>query len=283
MPAPKPVNTPCVLIIRDGWGRNPNPEHDRFNAIHLAKTPVNDRLMRECASTLIRTSGEDVGLPEGTMGNSEVGHQNIGAGRIVDQESVRISKAARTGMFASNDVLVGAVHAAKDGAAAVHLMGIASDAGVHGLLSHLYALLRLCRDMGQKRVYIHLFTDGRDTGPFTGKGYVHQIAKECKEVGAGRIVSVMGRYWAMDRDNRWERVANAYACLTGRGAGHKHVQTADSATGAIQSFYDAPLDPNMKGDEFITRQGAPGVVQSDVAVAAIEFSGQLFMRGKGTR
>jgi len=246
-----PANAPFVLIIRDGWGRNPNPSHDAFNAVHLAKTPVDDRLMREFPSTLIHTSGEDVGLPEGTMGNSEVGHQNIGAGRIVDQESVRITKAARTGEFAQNDVLAGAVIAARDSGAAVHLMGIASDAGVHGQLDHLYALIRLCRDLGQTRVFLHLFMDGRDTGPFTGAGFAAAVEAKCREIGAGRVVSVIGRYWAMDRDNRWERVARAYACLTGHNSTALDVRHAPTAAEAIQRCYDNPPTPSQNGDEFI--------------------------------
>ncbi len=248
----QPDRAPCLLIIRDGWGHNPNPAHDAFNAVKLADTPVADMLDRDWPRTLISTSGEDVGLDPGKMGNSEVGHQNIGAGRVVDQDAVRISKAARGDSFRSNDVLRSSIEQARDNSKAVHLMGVASDAGVHGLLTHLYACLELCKSVGADRVYLHCFTDGRDTGPFTGKGYVEAIEAKCAEIGVGVVASVIGRYWSMDRDNRWERVASAYACLTGRGVGHEHVQTAGSATGAIQSFYDAPLDPNMKGDEFIT-------------------------------
>src|SRR5688572_9278849 len=207
-------NTPLVLIIRDGWGENPNSEHDVFNAVRLAKKPVDDRLRREWPWTLIKTSGEDVGLPEGTMGNSEVGHQNIGAGRIVDQESVAITKAARAG-FEHNPVLAGAIARARDAGRSVHLMGITSDAGVHGLLSHLFALLRAARTLGMpgERVFIHLFTDGRDTGPFTGLEYAREVERRCRDIGVGRVASVIGRYHAMDRDFRWERVCRAYGCL----------------------------------------------------------------------
>jgi 2,3-bisphosphoglycerate-independent phosphoglycerate mutase len=248
-----PSNAPLLLIIRDGWGRNPHPEHDAFNAVKLARTPVADRLDRDWPGTLIKTSGEDVGLEAGRMGNSEVGHQNIGAGRIVDQDAVRISKAARKDSFRSNEVLRGAISAAVTKGAAVHLMGIASDAGVHGLLEHLYACLDLCKDLGATRVYLHCFTDGRDTGPFMGRGFIEQIEARCGKVGVGVIASVIGRYWAMDRDNRWERVARAYACLTGRGAGMPDVPVRSTAAGAIREFYDAaPEDPNMHGDEFLT-------------------------------
>ncbi|TVQ64012.1 MAG: 2,3-bisphosphoglycerate-independent phosphoglycerate mutase [Phycisphaerales bacterium] len=263
-------NSPVILIIRDGWGRNPHPEHDAFNAVKIARTPVADRLEREWPTVLIRTSGEDVGLPEGTMGNSEVGHQNIGAGRIVDQESVRITKAIRDGSFFDNAALREAIEHAKahsggggrsdkasgggtsgGGGGAVHVMGIASDAGVHGLLDHLYATLQLCKRMSQKRVYLHLFTDGRDTGPFTGEGFVRAIEARAAQIGVGEVASVMGRYYAMDRDNRWERVALAYACLTGRGERSAEPRLAPTALDALRTYYDAPTEPSRKGDEFV--------------------------------
>jgi 2,3-bisphosphoglycerate-independent phosphoglycerate mutase len=250
--APTTHNTPCVLIIRDGWGQNPNAAHDSFNAVKLADTPVADRLMQEYPSVLIRTSGFDVGLPEGTMGNSEVGHQNIGAGRIVDQDSVRITKACRSGELGDIPALAGPIDRAVKGGNAVHLMGLASDAGVHALLEHLFAVLDLCKARGAERVYLHLFTDGRDTGPFTGARFVEQVEQKCAAIGVGRIASVMGRYWAMDRDNRWERVHRAYAALTGRGAREMELPVASSAAAAVQAYYDNPSEPTMKGDEFIT-------------------------------
>ena len=244
-----PTNAPCVLIVRDGWGENPNPEHDAFNAIKIARTPVADRLMAEYPTTLIATSGFDVGLPEGTMGNSEVGHQNIGAGRIVDQDSVRITKACRAGELGDNAALRDSIARARDAGATVHLMGIASDAGVHGLIEHLEALLRVCKDLGQARVAVHLFTDGRDTGPFSGAGYVEGIERTCAEIGVGAVASVMGRFYAMDRDNRWERVERAFNCLTGRGGG---APLAPTGVAAVRAYYDAPSEPTMKGDEFVT-------------------------------
>ncbi len=241
-------NTPLVLIVRDGWGENPNPEHDGFNAVKLASTPVDNRLRAEWPWTLIKTSGEDVGLPEGTMGNSEVGHQNIGAGRIVDQESVAITKACRAGLE-KNGEFAAAVGAALAKRSAVHLMGICSDAGVHGLLEHLFAALRACKALGQpgNRVFIHLFTDGRDTGPFSGLEFARRVERACAEIGVGRVVSIIGRYFAMDRDNRWERVQRAYDCLTGRGESAR----AMTAGEAIQAYYDAPTAENLKGDEYI--------------------------------
>src|SRR4051812_5613976 len=155
-------NTPFVLIVRDGWGQNPHPEHDVFNAVKLAKTPVDAALRRDWPMVLIKTSGEDVGLEAGQMGNSEVGHQNIGAGRIVDQESLMITKACRGGL-AKNAVIADAINAAKQRSSRVHLMGICSNAGVHGFLKHLFALIDACKELGHGNVAIHLFTDGRDT------------------------------------------------------------------------------------------------------------------------
>lgn len=244
----KMTNVPLVLIIRDGWGENPNPGHDAFNAVKLAKTPVDDRLRAEWPWTLIKTSGEDVGLPEGTMGNSEVGHQNIGAGRVVDQESVAITKACRAGLE-KNAVVAEAVSEAKRRGKSVHFMGINSDAGVHGLLEHLFACLKACKALGMPgdRVFVHLFTDGRDTGPFSGLAFAERVERSCAEIGVGRVVSVIGRYDAMDRDNRWERVRRAYDCLTGRG----ETKRAPSAAKAIQSYYDAPAAENLKGDEYV--------------------------------
>jgi 2,3-bisphosphoglycerate-independent phosphoglycerate mutase len=265
---PAPPNTPLVLIVRDGWGQNPHPEHDAFNAVKLAKTPVADRLDREFPRTLIKTSGEDVGLPEGTMGNSEVGHQNIGAGRIVDQESVAITKICRQHRLGDSAPLARAVNAAKASGRALHLMGIASDAGVHGLLEHLYGLLEFCRDAGQREVFVHFFTDGRDTGPFTGKTFVESAERRMREIGVGVIASVMGRYWAMDRDFRWERVQRAYACLTGRSAGGLGVGAAPTASEAIQRYYDHPETPSQQGDEFV----APTIIGPGPQIARSRIS-----------
>jgi len=222
---------PTVLIIRDGWGMNPNPSHAPFDAIRVAQsrglTPVADALMREYPWTLIKTSGEDVGLPGGgddgelpTMGNSEVGHQNIGAGRIVYQESVAISLECRKGLE-KNTEIAAAIMRAKQNGKAVHLLGIASDAGVHGLLTHLYAVLKACKSLGQTAVYLHLFTDGRDTGPFSGKEFVAAVEREAHAIGVGKVASICGRYYAMDRDYRWERVQSAYDVMTGRANGDK--------------------------------------------------------------
>jgi 2,3-bisphosphoglycerate-independent phosphoglycerate mutase len=248
------MRRPCAIIVRDGWGHNPYPQWDKANAIMLARHPVADRLMAEYPVTLIHTSGFDVGLPEGTMGNSEVGHQNIGAGRIVDQESVRITKAVRDGSFYDNAELNAAVQHAKQTGGAVHLMGILSDAGVHGLLEHLYGCLELCRRLEMPRVYLHAFTDGRDTAPSSGIEYCRQVEQRMREIGVGRVATVSGRYWAMDRDNRWNRVEKAYRALTA-GQGPKF----SAATDAISHYYGHASEPGMTGDEFVT----PSIISDD--------------------
>ncbi len=246
----RPKNVPLVLIIRDGWGENPNPSHDAFNAPRIAAsrglTSTDDMLRRAWPRTLIKTSGDDVGLPTGTMGNSEVGHQNIGAGRVVHQESLVMTAACEAGLE-RHEPIASAIRAAKESGRALHLMGIASDAGVHGQLGHLYAILRACKALGMDRVFLHLFTDGRDTGPFTGRAFIQQVENQCRTVGIGRIATIAGRYWAMDRDHRWERVRLAYDCLTGRG----ELRTAITADAAIAAYYESPSGPTLKGDEFV--------------------------------
>lgn len=245
---------PIVLIVRDGWGKNPHPQWNKANAIQLARHPVADRLMAEYPNTLIKTSGFDVGLPEGTMGNSEVGHQNIGAGRIVDQESVHITKQVRNGEFLANAEMNAAVTNALQNKGNVHLFGIVSDAGVHGLLEHLYGCLQLCKQRGVHKVFLHAFTDGRDTSPNSGLGYIRQVEAKMAEIGVGKVATVSGRYYAMDRDNRWPRVEKAYRALVA-GAGPRFA----SAEAAIQHYYANPTEPNMSGDEFVT----PSIITDD--------------------
>ncbi len=198
---------------------------------------------------LVKASGLDVGLPDGVMGNSEVGHENIGAGRIVDQELVRLNKLFSEKRLATNAVWQGAVARVKGTKKRLHLMGIVSDAGVHGMLEHLYGILQQAKEDGLSpdQVFIHAFTDGRDTPPSSGLGYVQQVDAKCREIGMGKIASVCGRFWAMDRDNRWERVAKAYLMLSGK----KAEATAKSAAEAVQAYYDKPLSETQKGDEFV--------------------------------
>ncbi|HEX2853540.1 MAG TPA: 2,3-bisphosphoglycerate-independent phosphoglycerate mutase [Opitutaceae bacterium] len=241
---------PVLLVIRDGWGKNPNPEHNKFNAVYLAKKPCDDALHAKYPHTLVAASGLDVGLPDGVMGNSEVGHENIGAGRIVDQELVRLNKLFWEKRLATNPVWRAAVARVKaNPAAKLHLMGIVSDAGVHGMLEHLYGILRQAKEdgLGANQVFIHAFTDGRDTPPQSGVGYIRQVEAECQKIGVGKIASVCGRFWAMDRDNRWERVSKAYLMLTGQ----KAEGTAATAEEAVQSYYAHPLSPTQNGDEFV--------------------------------
>ncbi len=234
-------NKPFVLIIRDGWGYNPNPDDDEYNAVKCANTPVDDMLMAEYPNCLIHTSGKDVGLPKGTMGNSEVGHQNIGAGRIVPQESVRLSRTIQDGSFFENKELLNLIKFVKNNNGKMHVMGLCSDIGVHSLLDHLYGLLELATRNGLKDVFIHAFTDGRDSPPDSGAGYIADIEKKAKEIGIGTIASVMGRFYAMDRDSRWDRVQKAYECMrTGRGL------KAKSAAEAISQSYEKEVT-----DEFI--------------------------------
>ncbi len=241
------VKHPVVLIIRDGWGKNPEPKWNHANAVFLAKHPVADFLMANYPNVLIHTSGFDVGLPEGTMGNSEVGHQNIGAGRVVDQESVHITKEVRSGKFNDNvEMNAAMVHALKNNKS-LHLFGIVSDAGVHGQLEHLYGVLKLAKLRGLERVYLHAFTDGRDTSPTYGAKYLREVEAQMKEIGVGAIATVSGRYWAMDRDNRWARVEKAYRAIA-FGEGPRF----DSSAAAIEHYYANPTEPNMTGDEFVT-------------------------------
>lgn len=237
---------PVVLIIRDGWGENHDSSYDAYNAVKLAKTPVADRLTAEYPHTEIAACGLAVGLPEGIMGNSEVGHQNIGAGRVVDQEIVRINKGIETGTVKDSPTLRSAFDNVREKGSALHLMGLVSDAGVHSMLDHLYGLLRIAKDEGIARVYVHAFTDGRDTSPFSGKDFLAQVEANMAEIGVGQIASIAGRYWAMDRDNRWDRVQRAYDCLTGRQIERR----ASSPAEAIQRQYDEPETEGTKGDEF---------------------------------
>lgn len=264
-----------VLIIRDGWGENPHASNDKFDAVKLANIPFSRQLSKTCPRSMLKTCGLDVGLPVGVMGNSEVGHQNIGAGRIVDQEIVRIDKALATGELKNNAVLQKAFEREKKGGA-LHLMGIASEIGVHGLLTHLYGLLRLAKTAGLKKIFIHCFTDGRDSPPTSGLGYIKELEAKLKEIGVGEIASVTGRYWAMDRDKRWDRVQTAYETLTNI----KPARTAKSAVEAIEHYYTNPIEKSRTGDEFIPAtqilhgDGQPvGIIKDGDAVIFYNYRG----------
>jgi 2,3-bisphosphoglycerate-independent phosphoglycerate mutase len=206
MPRPKPL----ILIILDGWGYR---AETKANAIALARKPTYDRLLREYPNTLIHTSGPFVGLPEGQMGNSEVGHLNIGAGRIVHMDITRIDLMIQNGEFFSHPVLVAAMKHARVGERRLHLFGLVSDGGVHSQQAHLYALLKMAKQNGVDRVFVHAFMDGRDTLPTNGAGYLEQLQQKMREYNSGKIATVNGRYYAMDRDRRWERIAKAYNAM----------------------------------------------------------------------
>lgn len=222
---------PLVLIILDGWGYSPKTE---ANAIALARKPTYDRLLSEYPNTLIHTSGKFVGLPDGQMGNSEVGHLNIGAGRIVHMDITRIDLMIQNGEFFSHPVLLQAMKTARSGGRRLHLFGLVSDGGVHSQQEHLYALLRMAKQNGVERVFVHAFMDGRDTLPTNGAAYLEQLQQKMREFNTGRIASVSGRYYAMDRDRRWERIAKAFnAMVSGSGEGGRYV---DAVQGVRDSY-----------------------------------------------
>ena len=202
---------PLLLCILDGFGWVPQETYG--NAIAAAKTPYFDKLFASCPFTTIGASGMNVGLPDGQMGNSEVGHTNIGAGRIVYQELTRITKSIADGDFFENEALVSAMRSAKENGKALHLMGLLSDGGVHSHNGHLYGLLEMAKRMGLTRVYVHAIMDGRDVPPDSGLGFIKELQAKMASLGVGTIASVTGRYYAMDRDNRWDRVEKAYAAF----------------------------------------------------------------------
>ncbi|MEE4253870.1 MAG: 2,3-bisphosphoglycerate-independent phosphoglycerate mutase [Desulfuromusa sp.] len=223
------VKGPVALVILDGWGISDNCEN---NAACQAKTPILDSLRQTYPVGRLSASGKDVGLPEGQMGNSEVGHMNIGAGRIIYQDLTRISLAIEDGSFFDNPALKRVCERLTTSGGKLHLLGLLSDGGVHSHNTHLYALVRMAQKIGVKDVCIHAFLDGRDTPPQSAAGYLKQLEDELKKIGLGRVVTITGRYWAMDRDNRWERVEKAYLALT-KAAGQK----ANSSAEAIESAY----------------------------------------------
>lgn len=249
---------PVVLIVRDGWGSNPHPEWNHANAVYLARKPVDDRIMAAYPHVLIRTSGNDVGLPDGVMGNSEVGHQNIGAGRIVEQELMRITGRIRDESFYQNKIIRAAFESAARSGGSVHLLGLCSDGRVHSDLEHLFGLLEFAKrvQFPGDRVCIHAITDGRDTPPNNGIKYVKAIEDKCQSFGIGRVASVIGRYYAMDRDNRWDRIERAYRMLVG-GDGISF----PNAASAIQNYYDRP-DAGKVGDEFVAPSVMVGSLRS---------------------
>ncbi|NBI18172.1 2,3-bisphosphoglycerate-independent phosphoglycerate mutase [Neglecta sp. X4] len=249
------MKKPLVLMILDGFGI----AGKEGNAIVAANTPQLDKILKENPVTKIGASGMDVGLPDGQMGNSEVGHTNIGAGRIVYQELTRITKSAQDGEMDRNPALVKAMESAKANGKALHFMGLLSDGGVHSHNTHLYALLEMAKRMGLEKVFVHCFLDGRDVPPSSGKDYVAELLKKLEEIGVGKVATVMGRYYAMDRDNRWERVEKAYAAMV-YGVGEK----AECPVCAVQNSYDKEVT-----DEFVIPtvcEGAEPVAAGDSVI-----------------
>lgn len=242
-----------MLMILDGFGIN---ENEKGNAVKLANTPNIDKLMKTCPTTVIHTSGLQVGLPEGQMGNSEVGHTNIGAGRIVYQELTRITKSIENGDFFSIPELVAAIENCKEHNSKLHILGLLSDGGVHSHMRHLFAILELAKRKDFEDVYVHCFLDGRDTPPASGENYIAKLEEKMKEKGVGKIASISGRFYAMDRDKRWQRIQKAYDALV-NGIGNK----ATTAVSAIESSYQKEVF-----DEFVE----PTVIYSgDEPVATI--------------
>jgi 2,3-bisphosphoglycerate-independent phosphoglycerate mutase len=229
---------PLALIIIDGWGYTPEREG---NAIALASTPFYDELLEKYPHTLLEASGTRVGLPAGVMGNSEVGHLNIGSGRVIRMDVSRIDHDIETGEFFQNEVLVKAMDSAKEQGTALHLMGLLSDGQVPSSQEHLYALLRMAKERGLQRVYVHCFLDGRDTPPASAYGYVEALQVKCGEIGCGRIATVIGRYYAMDRDKRWERTERAYKLLV-NAEGERVIDPVES----VKRSYERGLT-----DEFV--------------------------------
>ncbi len=246
---------PLALIIIDGWGYSAAREG---NAIALANTPYYDELCENYPQTLLEASGTRVGLPAGVMGNSEVGHLNIGAGRVIRMDVSRVDYEIATGEFSRNEVLIAAIDGVKKDAKRLHLLGLLSDGQVHSSIQHLYALLRMARDRGVEQVFVHCFLDGRDTPPSSAVNYVSALQKKIEEIGSGQIASLIGRYYAMDRDKRWERTQRAYELLV-----HARAQRNRDPVAAIQQSYEKGIT-----DEFIE----PVVIvdANDEAVARIE-------------
>jgi len=261
MAAPKPV----ALIIMDGFGLRPE---SHGNAVAQAKKPNYDRYMATYPNTTLTACGEAVGLPEGQMGNSEVGHLNIGAGRIVYQDLTRISKSIREGEFFENETMLGAIKHVKAFNKKLHLYGLVSDGGVHSHIDHLFALLELARKEGLTEVYIHAFLDGRDVSPNSAKGYLERLQAKISELGVGRIATVQGRYYAMDRDKRWERVEKSYrAMVYGEGP-----QYSDPIQAVVESYEKSVFDEFVMPTVIVGGNGKPvAPVESEDAVIFFNF------------
>lgn len=255
---------PVALIILDGWGYNPNPQD---NAVAKAKKPFLDQLFATCPHSMLLTSGEAVGLPEGQMGTSEVGHLNIGAGRVVYQSLVRISKALREHEMEKNPVFMEQLRYAVDNGRPLHLMGLVSPGGVHSHTDHLYGFIELAKQHGVKEVFIHAFLDGRDTPPASAKEYIQDLMHECERIGLGKIATISGRYYAMDRDKRWERVEKAYLAMVDAVG-----EQANDPIQAVEQSYQKDVTDEFVLPTVILNQGRPvGTVQSGDPVIFFNF------------
>ncbi len=254
-----PTKHPLVLTILDGWGYRAETAN---NAIALARKPTYDKLLREYPNTLIRASEHFVGLPDGQMGNSEVGHLNIGAGRIVQMDITRIDAQIASGEFQKNPAIVQAMQRAREGSRQLHFFGLLSDGGVHSHQEHLYALLRTAREYHVERVFVHAFMDGRDTGPTSGAGYVAQLEQKMREYGVGKLASVSGRYYAMDRDKRWERERKAFdAMVHGKAEGGAH---ADAVARIKENYNNGVTDEFLIPFVVVDGAGKPvGVIRDE--------------------
>ena len=254
----------ALLMILDGWGIG---KHGKGDVIWNTPTPYLDYLQAVSSHSQLNASGEDVGLPDGQMGNSEVGHTNIGAGRIVYQELTRITKSIEDGDFFENTELLGAIENCKKNNSDLHLYGLLSDGGVHSHITHVFALLELAKRNGIKNVYVHCFMDGRDTAPDSGKDFIAKLYDKMEELGVGEIASVTGRYYAMDRDNRWDRVEKAYRALT-LGEGNQ----AACGKCAIKASYEAGKTDEFVEPTVITKDGKPvGVIKDKDSVICFNF------------
>jgi 2,3-bisphosphoglycerate-independent phosphoglycerate mutase len=250
MPESKPLK-PVVLAILDGWGYRPERAN---NAIALARKPVYDKLLAEFPNGLLHASDHFVGLPDGQMGNSEVGHLNIGSGRVVHMDITRIDDLIRTGEFFHHPVIVAAMQAAAARGRALHLLGLLSDGGVHSQQEHLYALLRAARQLGVERVFVHAFLDGRDTLPTSGVGYLQKLEAKIAEIGVGKIASVSGRYFAMDRDRRWEREKKAFDAMMGLAEGGAY---ADPVARVRECYHNGVTDEFIEPFVVVDAHGKP--------------------------
>ncbi|MEG2007328.1 MAG: 2,3-bisphosphoglycerate-independent phosphoglycerate mutase [Oscillospiraceae bacterium] len=250
----------AALVILDGYGIG---ETNDKNAIWLAKTPVMDSLIASCPHTMLNASGLDVGLPEGQMGNSEVGHTNIGAGRVVYQDLPRITLAVKDGSFFENPAYVKAMDDAKASGAALHILGLLSDGGVHSHINHIFAIIAMAKRRGLDKVYVHCFLDGRDVSPKSGAGFLQSLSDKCAEIGVGKIATVQGRFWGMDRDKRWERLSKGYDAIV-RGVG----VTATDPVNAVRESYGRDVT-----DEFVepTVCDPQGMIKSGDSVIFMNF------------